>query len=248
MKTIYVIPDIHPYRKEFAGGIANKMIKTSLERRAKSNCEPFRINFDGYSFEIEDTDFFTWENFPKIVSLLSDQIGVGDYEKKASLIDASRPDVLFLESFRSNEKLYRQLPFVETDYLLGALGEDNRFASRKPILEVCKKSNISIIPVEDDALVKEADEVNRKLNTFHGIRDDEHKALEEEQKRIINLRSQSMLKEMNEKITDLGEDKTYLALFGEIHYENMLKNKTDVNLLHINDRLKALGLDIKYES
>jgi hypothetical protein len=127
-KKVYVMPDTHPVKREYIGDTAREMIEASEIFRKTGT--PASVKSFGGVCIIDDKNNFTWSQFPMIVKLLSETLGAGDYEAKAKIMEVAKPDVLFLESFTSYKKLFEQLSYVETDFIVGALREGrNTFSS-----------------------------------------------------------------------------------------------------------------------
>ncbi len=248
-KKVYVMPDTHPVKREYIGNKAREMIEASEIFRKTGT--PVSVKSFGGVCIIDNKNNFTWGHFPAIVKFLSETLGAGDYEDKAKIIEAAKPDVLFIESFTSYKELFEQLPFVKTDFIVGALREGkNVFSSFKPVYDACKKSKIQIIPVDNEELVKQIWEIDEKRRSFDHVGNSKKtQDIENELKKVAGKRSGYMLKGISENIAELGENKAYAALVGSQHYENLLKipeTERNVEILHINERLKKLGSNIRY--
>lgn len=252
-KKVFVMPDEHFYKKEYIGYIVKELIDFCDKRIAESRTEPFKQAVLEKILTIKP-DKFTWENYPKIVEGFSRDFHVGNYSGKARIIEAAKPDVLLLENVKSERDILNQIPFVDADYVVGALNEiRSPYATRKPIYEVCKNLNIKAIPIDDDKLVKEWNTIADKRNELFYLRSiDESKnaefqAINEEYERLVRKRSEFMLNEMGRNMDELGTGNNYVALVGEQHYKDFLEiPQKDVEILHINKRLEELGAEIRY--
>lgn len=245
-KKLYVMPEKHPVREEYIGERVMKLIEASEE--FKKNGKSDTVEIMGTLFVIDEKHLISYKNFAENVRLLSKALGVGDYNKKSSVIKSAKPDVLFLEDFTSEKELFEQLPFVEAGYIVGALREDKQiFATKRPIYEFCKDSGILIVPIDSEDLMRENREVDKKARSFKGDRKSkEFQDIENEFKEIVKKRSEFMLNEMGRNIDELGTDKTYIALIGEQHYNDFLEIPTNIELQHINKRLEELGTEVRY--
>ncbi len=251
-KKVYVMPDEHFYKKEYIGYIVKELIDFCDKRRSESKTEPFKQLVLEKILTIKP-DKFTWDKYPKIVEGFSRDFHVGNYSGRAGIIEAAKPDVLLLENVKSNKDILNQIQFVDVDYVVGALDEiRSPYATRKPVYEVCKNSNIRTIPIDDDELVKEWNVIADKRDKLFYLRSvDESKnaefqAINEEYEKLVKKRSEFMLSEMEINIDEIGEDKTYVALVGEQHYNDFLEIPTNIELHHINKRLEVLGSNVRY--
>lgn len=245
-KTVYFIPDTHKVSERYAGEKAMEMIQASEDFRRTKN--PAKIKLLAGSYLIDEKSNFTRKDFPIITDFLSKNLGVGSYKTEAKIIEDSKPDVLFVESFTSEKEIFEQLPYVETVYLIGALKEGkNIFATRAPVYEICKKLKTPVVPIDSKELMEEIWKIDKKEQSFKGDRKSKKfQDIEIEFKEIIKNRSEFMLNEISKGIDGLGQDKIYVALVGSQHYENMKISERDVDILHINKRLEALGLNERY--
>lgn len=241
------MPEKHPVREEYIGERVMKLIEASEEFKKTGKSDTVEIM--GAPFVIDEKHLISYKNFAENSRLLSKALSVGDYKKKSSVIKSAKPDVLFLEDFTSKKELFEQLPFVEAGYIVGALREDKQiFATKRPIYEICKDSAISIVPIDSEDLMRENREVDKKVRSFKGDRKSkEFQDIENEFKEIVKKRSEFMLNEIGRNMDELGANNTYVAVVGEQHYKDFLEiPQKDIEILHINKRLEALGSNIRY--